>query len=324
MHPLLGVVLRPGKRTGTRLTVPVIPAVRVIAEDIKLSHSVFALPFAVLAASMAAFHAGGGRIDWTNFWTALVLVVVAMVFARTAAMLANRILDHRIDAGNPRTSGRAIPSGRLSLRAAITAFVVASVGFLLVCLTFGILRDNWWPAVLGVPVLAWITSYGLFKRFTWFCHLWLGASLALSPVAAAIAVDPGSLAGPPIWALAGMVLCWVAGFDVIYALQDLEVDRRDGLNSIPARFGFDGALWISRGLHVIAVAMLFVADRTEPGFGVGFTVAAIVVTILLVVEHATVRRWGTTRMALTFVTLNGLVSIAVGVAGVVDLASRAA
>ncbi|MEE2971621.1 MAG: UbiA-like polyprenyltransferase, partial [Planctomycetota bacterium] len=273
---------------------PVITAVRVIAEDIKLSHSVFALPFAVLAASMAAFHAGSGRIDWADFWTALVLVVIAMIFARTAAMLANRIVDHRIDAGNPRTRGRAIPSGRLSLRTATIAFALASAGFLLVCLLFGLLRANWWPAILGLPVLVWITSYGLFKRFTWFCHLWLGASLALSPVASAIAVDPGSLAGPSIWALAGMVLCWVAGFDVIYALQDLEVDRRDGLNSIPARFGFDGALWISRGLHLVAVVLLFVAARTEPGFGVGFTVAAVVVAVLLAIEHATVRRWGTT------------------------------
>ena len=298
-----------------------IAAVRVIAEDIKLAHSVFALPFAVLAATMAAFHAGAGSIDWRDFAGPLVLVIVAMVLARTAAMLANRILDHRIDAGNPRTAGRAIPSGRLPLGTAITALVVTSLGFLAICVLFGVLRGNWWPAILGLPVLGWITAYGLFKRFTWFCHLWLGASLALSPVAAAIAVDPATLATPPVWLLAGMVLCWVAGFDVIYALQDIEIDRRDGLNSIPARFGTEGALWISRGLHLVAAICLFAVARTQPGFGAAFLAAVVLVVGLLVVEHATVRQWGTTRMALTFVTLNGLVSIVVGIAGVGDLVS---
>jgi 4-hydroxybenzoate polyprenyltransferase len=296
-----------------------IAAVRVIAEDIKLAHSVFALPFAVLAASMAAYHAGDGVIEWRDFAGPLAMVVGAMVMARTAAMLANRILDHRIDARNPRTAGRAIPSGRLPLGAAVAALVASSIGFLAICALFGVLRDNWWPLILGLPVLGWITAYGLFKRFTWFCHVWLGASLALSPVAAAIAIDPATLATPPVWLLAGMVLCWVAGFDVIYALQDVEVDRRDGLNSIPARFGVDRALAISRGLHLVAIACLYAVSRTQPGFGGAFLAAVVLVAGLLVVEHATVRQWGTTRMALTFVTLNGLVSIVVGIAGLGDL-----
>ena len=303
----------------TRILVAAITTVRVIAEDIKLAHSVFALPFAVLAASMAAYHAGDGRILWSDFWTALVLIVVAMVFARTAAMLANRIVDHRIDAGNPRTRGRAIPSGRLSLRSAIAAFGVSVTGFFLVCVLFGLLRENWWPTILGAPVLLWITSYGLFKRFTWWCHVWLGASLGLSPVASAIAVDPSSLSGPSIWLLGGMVTCWVAGFDVIYALQDRDVDRRDGLHSIPARFGVRGALRISRGLHAVAILLLFAVALTDPGFGALFMVAAGVVATLLVIEHATVHRWGTTRMAITFVTINGLVSILVGAVGMIDL-----
>ena len=317
----IGVVHRSNGILETRTPVAAITAVRVIAEDIKLAHSVFALPFAVLGASLAAFHAGDGRIDWGTFVLPLGLVVIAMVFARTAAMLANRILDHRIDAGNPRTSGRAIPSGRLDLRTAVVAFTIACLGFLVICGLFGILRDNWWPAILGVPVLAWITSYGLFKRFTWFCHLWLGASLALSPVAAAIAIDPSSLAGPSLWLLSGMVLFWVAGFDVIYALQDVEVDRRDGLNSIPARFGVDGALWFSRFLHLASLACLVGVSVWTPGLGRGFQAAVVLVALLLLVEHLTVRRWGTTRMALTFVTLNGLVSIVVGLVGVVELAS---
>lgn len=296
-----------------------IAAVRVIAEDIKLAHSVFALPFALLAATMAAYHAGDGRVEWTAFALPLVLVVVAMVFARTAAMLANRILDHRIDAENPRTRGRAIPSGRLDLRTATTAFTIACLGFLAVCVLFGILRGNWWPSILGLPVLGWITAYGLFKRFTWFCHLWLGASLALSPVAAAIAIDPSSLAGASIWLLAAMVLFWVAGFDVIYALQDIDVDRRDGLNSIPARFGVDGALRISRFLHLVSCACLVGVSLWTPGLGRFFAVAVGLVVLLLGFEHLTVRRWGTTRMALTFVTINGLVSVLVGFAGMLDL-----
>ena len=299
-------------------------ALRVIADDIKIAHSIFALPFAVLAAAMAAFAAGEGRIDWADFTGRLVLVVVAMVFARTAAMLANRILDRRIDAENPRTVGRAIPSGRLSTRSAVIALIVSAISFVLVAALFGLLYGNWWPAILAVPVLGWITAYGLFKRFTWMCHLWLGASLALSPIAAAIAVDPAVLASPPIWLLAGMVLCWVSGFDVIYALQDVDVDRRDGLNSIPAHFGVDGALRIARLLHFFAVILLLAVYRTESAFGSLFLVAVFLVAGLLLLEHATVRRWGTTRMAITFMTINGVVSIIVGVAGIAELTKGSA
>ena len=300
--------------------IPIVSVFRVIADDIKIAHSIFALPFAVLAAFMAA-QVGG--MPFSSLVVPLGLVVVAMVFARTAAMLSNRILDHRIDAENPRTSGRAIPSGRLPVRTAVSALVISSLAFLLICGLFGVLRDNWWPLVLGVPVLAWICAYGYFKRFTWMCHLWLGASLALSPIASAIAVDPTSLATPPIWLLAGMVLCWVSGFDVIYALQDVEVDRRDGLNSIPVRFGVGGAMNFSRVLHVLACILLFAVYRTEPAFGPIFLAATILVAVLLLFEHATVHRWGTTRMALTFMTINGIVSILVGTAGSVELLQAA-
>jgi 4-hydroxybenzoate polyprenyltransferase len=290
-------------------------AIRVIAQDIKIAHSVFALPFAVLGAFMAAV----GVITWPTFTGQLLLVVVAMVFARTAAMLANRILDHQIDSRNPRTDGRAIPSGRLTLATASSALAFAIAGFLGVCLLFGILYGNWWPMILGMPVLAWICAYALFKRFTWFCHFWLGASLGISPLAAAIAVEPAALGSPAIWFLACMVVCWVTGFDVIYALQDIDVDRREGLSSVPARFGTDGALMISRVLHFAAVVFLALCWKTEPAFGTLFLGAVILVAVILMVEHATVRSWGTTRMALTFMTLNGMVSLVVGLAGVADL-----
>ena len=298
---------------------------RIIADDIKIAHSIFALPFAVLGACMAGAYAAGpeGR-DVSGMGVSLLLVVVAMVFARTSAMLANRILDHKIDAENPRTQGRAIPSGRLPLRTAYVSIGISSVGFMGVCLLFGILNDNWWPMILGLPVLGWICAYGLFKRFTWFCHVWLGASLGLSPLAAAIAINPAVLSTPAIWLLAGMVTCWVAGFDVIYALQDIDIDRRDGLNSIPARFGMSGALLISKTLHVIAAALLFGVWWTVPQFQGLFLAATIMVALLLLVEHATVKKWGTTKMALTFVTINGVVSLAVGLAGVIDLFTHSA
>ena len=148
--------------------------------------------------------------------------------------------------------------------------------------------------------------------------------MGLSPLAAAIAINPAVLSTPAIWLLAGMVTCWVAGFDVIYALQDIDIDRRDGLNSIPARFGMSGALLISKTLHVIAAALLFGVWWTVPQFQGLFLAATIMVALLLLVEHATVKKWGTTKLALTFVTINGVVSLAVGLAGVIDLFTHSA
>lgn len=288
--------------------------VSAVAGDIKLAHSVFALPFAVLGAVMAL------QADaWRGAWLVLLLVVLAMIAARTAAMIANRLFDRTIDARNPRTQGRAIPAGRLTPRDALMALGLSSVAFVAIAAAFGVLRGNWWPLTLALPVLAWITLYGLFKRFTWVCHLWLGASLALSVPAAALAADPAALAHPALWWLAGAVLAWVAGFDVIYALQDVEIDRAQGLHSVPARFGWEGALWISRLLHLASVVCLVLAWRSDARLGTPFIAAVSIAALLLLIEHATVRRWGTTRMALTFFTLNGCVSLLLGAAGVVGV-----
>lgn len=296
---------------------------RVVAGDIKLAHSVFALPFALLAAVMAAAPGVGKdavAIDAARLAMLTGLIVVAMVTARTAAMLANRILDRTIDAGNPRTVGRAIPSGRLSATSAIAWFAAASAGFVLSAAGFGLVAGNWWPLILALPVLAWICAYGLFKRFTSLCHLWLGASLAISPPAAALAIDPAALASQPaIWLLAGMVLTWVAGFDVIYALQDVETDRRDGLFSMPSRLGSARALAVSRGLHLMSLAALVAAAWIDPRFGLAFGIGVAAVAALLIVEHATVHRWGTTRISLTFFTLNGVISCLLGTLGIVDV-----
>lgn len=288
--------------------------------DIKLAHSIFALPFALLASFMAA--APPGRpVAWRHFVAQLLLVVVAMVTARTAAMLANRLLDRAIDSDNPRTARRALPAGSATTRTAVVALIVSSALFLLTCAGFFFLDGNPWPLALGLPVLAWICAYGLLKRFTFFCHLYLGASLAISPVAAAIAIDPAQLRQGSIWLLAGMVLTWVAGFDVIYALQDVDVDRRQGLHSMPSRLGVRRALLISRALHLVAAALLWTIALTDPRSGVLMVIGAAIVTLLLLIEHVTVSRWSTTRMALTFFTLNGLVSCVVGLLGSIDVLS---
>ncbi|MHC4989721.1 MAG: UbiA-like polyprenyltransferase [Planctomycetota bacterium] len=300
-------------------SISLLTTARIVAQDIKLAHSVFALPFAVLAAFMAAAPAGGTP-DWTRFAGQLALVVLAMVFARTVAMLANRLFDRRIDARNPRTAGRALPSGRLSVRRAVMVLAGAASCFLAVCLAFLLLYRNPWPIALGIPVLGWISGYPLLKRYTAACHLYLGSWPALSPIAAAIAVDPQSVTSQPaLWLLAAMVLGWVAGFDVIYALQDEHVDRTQGLHSVPGRIGARGALWVSRLLHGAAAAALAVAAITDPRFGTIFGAATIGVFVLLLWEHATVARWGTTRLALAFFTLNGVISCVLGIAGVVDV-----
>ena len=314
-----------------RIVASIAQRAAVIAGDIKLAHSVFALPFALLGAVMALAGSASGardalspsRIEWRLAVVPLLLVILAMVAARTAAMIANRLLDRSLDARNPRTQARAIPSGRLQARDALIAFIIACAAFVLVCACFAVLRGNWWPLMLSLPVLAWITLYGLFKRFTWACHLWLGASLAMSVPAAALAVDPTALANPALWWLAGAVLAWVSGFDIIYALQDVEGDRAEGLHSVPARFGWMGALWMSRILHLASVACLPLAWRSDTRLGTPFIVAVAIAATLLLIEHATVRRWGTTRMALTFFTLNGCVSLLLGAAGILGIVLHA-
>ncbi|MDP7009675.1 MAG: 4-hydroxybenzoate octaprenyltransferase, partial [Phycisphaerales bacterium] len=230
------------------------PALFKLLTDIKVSHTVFAMPFALLGGFMAATH--DGQILWTDFGIQLILIVLCMFFARNVAMLANRILDKNIDAQNPRTKDRVIASGDVLPSVAITHLLWSAVLFICFAAMF-IGWNNFLPLYLSVPVLLLLVAYPVFKRFTWLCHMYLGASLALSPVAAAIAVHPETLHSLPIWLLSGAVLCWVAGFDIIYALQDVECDRRDNLKSMPASLGVKPAMLISQFLHCICVALLF-------------------------------------------------------------------
>lgn len=293
------------------------------AADVKLAHSVFALPFAVLAAFMVAPRVHhDAPIDWRTFGVMLAIVVACMFFARTWAMLFNRIADARIDAGNPRTSRRAIPAGRMTRRGASGVAIACAGAFVACASLFGVFFANWWPAMLAVPVLLWIAFYSLTKRFTPLCHVFLGGALAASPLAAAIAVGPELLPSTPaVWWLAGMVLLWVAGFDVIYALQDLDFDRGAGLHSIPASLGWRGAIWTSRALHAGALAMLIVAWRADARLGVIFGAGVVLVGGLLVTEHLVLARRGKAGLDMAFFTLNGVVSCVLGCAGVADVLS---
>jgi 4-hydroxybenzoate polyprenyltransferase len=298
---------------------PFVARLVLAAADIKLAHSVFAMPFALLAAFMAR---PAGSTNAT-FAGQIGLIVACMVLARTWAMLVNRLADRRIDAANPRTRRRVLASGKLGARDGLAIALGCAGLFVAACSLFWVCFGNPWPVALSVPVLAWIGFYSFTKRFTALCHVFLGGALAASPIAAAIAINPGSLAAmPALWFLAGMVLLWVAGFDVIYGLQDIEFDRGAGLRSIPSALGWRRAIWVSRGLHVGAFAMLALSASPagrEGRFGVVFFGAVGLVGMLLIVEHAILARRGRAGLDMAFFTVNGVVSCVLGVAGVVDL-----
>lgn len=286
------------------------------ARDIKLAHSVFALPFALLAAGMALDPGtSGAGIAWR-----VVLVIWCMVSARTWAMLINRIADRTIDARNPRTARRALAAGALPLPRARLLATLSALALVLGALGFWVLDANPWPAIFALPVLAWIAFYSLTKRFTALCHLVLGSALAASPLAAALAMRPESLLeSASVWLLSGMVLFWVAGFDVIYALADADFDRRERLHSIPAALGPRGSVWVSRVLHAACLACLIFAWRAEPRFGVVFLIAVLSTGALLVLEHLVLVRRGLAGIPLAFFTINGIVSCVLGAAGLIDL-----
>ena len=291
----------------------------VFARDIKVSHSVFALPFGVLATFLAAAFDRRTPDPGT-----LVLIVLCMFLARTVAMAANRWMDGRLDAINPRTTGRAIPSGRLTGRFVLGVACVCSALFVAATGGFWALDANIYPLILSPLVLAWLVAYSFTKRVTWFCHVFLGGALALSPLAAAVAVEPAYLAKWEPYLLAVMVTCWVAGFDIIYALQDVASDRKTGVFSMPARLGAAPALWISRGLHVLAVVALVAVWQASPALEGAFALGIVIVSGLLLVEHALV--WGskTHQIHLAFLTVNGVISLVLGVLGVVDAVASVA
>ncbi len=295
-------------------------ALALIAADIKIAHSIFALPFAVLAAFLVGPSHGDGASAWRLFAGKLALVVVCMVLARTWAMLVNRLADREIDARNRRTSRRVFASGALSPGLGWAFAAVCAGLFIAAASLFLILYANPWPLYLSVPVLLWIAFYSFTKRFTALCHLYLGGALAASPIAAAIAVNPYALADTTsVFFLSGFVLLWVAGFDIIYALQDLDFDQEAGLSSIPARLGTRGAIRASRLLHFGAFVVLLLAWRVDARLNLLFGVGIAVVGGLLMLEHVIVARRGKAGLEMAFFTVNGVVSCVLGVLGCADL-----
>lgn len=274
--------------------VSAVRTLRTWARMVKFSHSVFALPFAFSGAALAA--AETGITVEQVLWIAL-----AMIGARNAAMGFNRLVDERYDAHNPRTRNRELPTGELS-RAAVWAFT----GGLAALFVFASFRLNPLCGWLSPVALVVILGYSLTKRFTWLSHAVLGVALAMAPVGGWIAVS--GRADPPAWMLGAAVVFWVAGFDVVYACQDLDFDRRTGLHSVPARFGMRGALWLARGLHVAALLALGgVGWLTEmhPIYWAGW--AAI--GALMLWEHRLVRADDLSRVGLAFFDLNGVISV---------------
>jgi 4-hydroxybenzoate polyprenyltransferase len=283
--------------------------VREYLDLVKFSHTLFALPFALLGAALAA-HGPEGWRGRTRDWLGILL---CMATARTAAMAFNRLVDRRIDALNPRTATRHLPSGRLSAGPVAVFTGLAIVGFIASTLLF---LPNIWPVVLAAPVLVWLLGYSFAKRFTSLAHVWLGAALALAPVCAWLALR-GSIAWPPV--LLGLaVLTWVTGFDVIYACQDESFDRSHGLHSIPARLGTRGALRFAAACHAGTVLALVGLGLVYPLGWIYFT-GVVVVAVLLAYEHAIVRPDDLSKVNVAFFQVNVAISLGLLAVGIADL-----
>jgi 4-hydroxybenzoate polyprenyltransferase len=263
-------------------------------EMIKFEHTLFALPFAFLGAVLAA---GGFPTWWQILW-----ITIAMFGARSAAMTFNRIIDRRFDAENPRTANRELPSGKLSVSFAWAFFVFAVLLFEIAAYSL-----NWLTFALSPVALLSVLGYSYAKRFTSFAHLILGWALAISPTAAWIAVRGAIDSEIPIL-LSLLVMMWTAGFDVLYACQDYEYDRKAGLRSIPARFGIKNSLWIARLFHFQAFIVLLLLYLVT---GLGWLALAGVgaVGALLVYQHTLVKPNDLSRMNAAFFTTNAFVSV---------------
>ena len=279
-------------------------SLRTVLEMIKIEHTLFALPFAFLAMVLAAH-------GWPS-WRVVGWIVVAMVGARSAAMGFNRLVDRRIDADNPRTAGRALPAGQVS-PGFVTVFVLASCGLLVLAAW----RLNPLALALSPVALAILLGYSYTKRFTAFAHLVLGLALAGAPLGAWIAVR-GTVEATP-FLLAGVVILWVSGFDVLYALQDEDFDRRRGLHSIPARIGTVPSLWVSGALHAAMLMLLAQLPRIYPGLGTGFWVGFAGCVAMLAYQHWVVRPRDLSRLNAAFFTANGVLSVWLFAAIAVDV-----
>jgi 4-hydroxybenzoate polyprenyltransferase len=337
---------------------------RHLLELIRFSHTLFALPFALLSAVMAwrlnfidefiVPHQAAGkakdetlpqlidlwatgvvdqlrdRLDspligvWYGFairWQEIVGILLCMVAARSFALAFNRLADRHIDATNPRTAGRHLPTGILGVTQ-VTAFaVLCAVGFIASTMLF---LPNRLPLFLSIPVLLLLAGYSFTKRFTSLAHFWLGTSLALAPIATWIAIrgelvlaHPADLL--PTIVLGGAVLTWVAGFDIIYACQDYDVDVAAGHHSIPARVGIAGALRLAAACHLATIALFASLPLVFPYFGWIYWLAVIAIAVLLIYEHLLVRPNDLSRVNAAFFNVNAIISIGLFAVGTLDL-----
>jgi 4-hydroxybenzoate polyprenyltransferase len=296
---------------------------RTYLELVRFSHTVFALPFAVIAALLAALRGidpglTAGVLGWLRPAAGILLCMVA---ARTAAMAFNRLVDRTIDAANPRTASRHLPRGDVGVAEVLGLVVVSSAAFIAATLLF---LPNWLPLVLSVPVLAWLLGYSYAKRFTALAHLWLGAALGFAPVAAWIALRGQTvLTGPidvlPAALLGAAVTLWVAGFDIIYACQDAAFDAANGLRSIPARLGVPRALALAKWLHAATLLVLAALPTCVPELGWIYWTAWVAIAGLLVWEHALVKADDLSRVNQAFFTANAAIGMLLLAAITADL-----
>ncbi len=275
------------------------------ARLVKIEHTVFALPFAYVGAFLAV----GGTPSGSD----LLWITLAMVGARSLAMALNRLIDARIDARNPRTVTRELPSGQLSI-VQVVLFCAASLALFLVAVSQLAPKTHWlWP----IPVAGFVV-YPYLKRFTWLCHFWLGAVDGLAPIGAWVAIT--NHLPWEAWLLGAAVACWVAGFDLFYALFDADVDRAQGLHSIVTRFGVRGAFAGARLSHAATVVCLVAVGLGLP-VGALYWIGVATVAALLGYEHSLVRRDDLSRLNAAFFTMNGVISVAFAVFVIADAVS---
>jgi 4-hydroxybenzoate polyprenyltransferase len=273
-----------------------------LARLVKIEHTVFALPFAYVGAFLAV----GGTPSAHD----LVWITLAMVGARSLAMAINRLVDAGIDARNPRTAGREIPSGQLSI-VQVLLFCAASLALFLVSVWQLAPLTHWlWP----IPVAGFVI-YPYLKRWTWLCHFWLGAVDGLAPIGAWVAIT--NHLPWQSWVLGAAVAFWIAGFDCFYALFDIDVDRAEGLHSIVTRFGVRGAFTAARLSHIATVVCL-VAVGAGLSVGVLYWIGVAVVAALLIYEHSLVRPDDLSRLDAAFFTMNGVISVAFAACVIAD------
>lgn len=279
---------------------------KVVLEMIKFEHTIFALPFAYMGMVLAA---NGLPSIAEIFW-----ITVAMVGARSFAMAINRYIDREIDARNPRTEDRAIPAGKLNNNYVLVFSAVSLIVFFVATYQLAPLARLVWPAIV-FPFLI----YSYTKRFTWLSHVVLGVSLGLAPIAAWIAITNGL--SWPVVVLGAAVTLWVAGFDIIYACQDIDFDRKDKLFSIPAVFGVKKALLVTRTFHVLTVCLLFTVGVAFD-LGVVYYIGVAITALLLAYENRMVKEDDLSKVNVAFFTINGFISLQIFAFTGLDFAAR--